>query len=618
MLSAEPSQGGEEGEEDRGGATSHSIVDVPLNTASHHQHNEEPHKKSINRTDFQCFHRVVYKDVGSQVRASTGQPTGEKPAASLTWSFKSQNRQPSDEKESSELSLRLVPTLYVGKGRSEVLDTTTNGRNLPPIQSPSPTCTMSTTSENYRPGDLDKKTSPFTSTQPLDTTTTLSSTSSADPSSSALHPTNSPIAPTFPLTAPSPLNHTDSLVMDPSLTSTTLVYDSQRNNIGSSINGDVTLGSTRPTAETDAHTHSFPSSSCLDGFSERANPPPVPPLTTEIQHHRASSAPAACTLPVPPTSFNLVAHESQKKSPNTQDFTLSLSSIISERDQLSSLTSPRSTAQTLVSSESNSSKRKRASVANDDGQQPSSDDSDEASDSNANRGSLAIQMRNKKMKSTDCLLFAATLLEQDTTASAPESKGRHVGNSVDKSLQVDQDNSSFAVTKLSKRKKKNPDPRTLASVAAQVLPASKNGGVTGGNLTKPREADVLCGRGGLINKHAGNIAYRKVVDYNKPYYQSVEKKHRILVSQSIVQTILNNGGRFLILGSRGGTWMEIGFKRAVQKTSQALRERTIAPDEGQQEDGDEDNNESIEEGGDGTMESGDERDHCDWQSDHDE
>jgi hypothetical protein len=603
MLSAEPSHDGEEGEGDRGGVASHSVVDVPLSTVSHHQRNETQ-KKSSSRTDFQCFHHVVNNDdVGGLVRASTGQSTGEKPAASLAWaSFTSQNRQPSDEKKSSELSLGLVPPLYAGKGRSEVRDTTANERIIPPIQVPSPTCTiMPTTSENSRSGDLDQKTSPFTSTQPLDTTTTLPSTPSADPSS-ALHPTNSP---TFLLTTPSPLNHTDSLVRDTSLTSTTLVYDSQRNNIGSTTNGDVALGSTRPGAEKDAPTHSFPSSSCPDGFSEGTNPPPMPPLTTEIQHNGASSVPAACMLPVPPTSLNLAANKSQKKAPNTQEVTRSLS-FISERDQFSSLTAPRSTTQTqtLVSSESNSRKRKPAPVANDDAQQPSSNDSDEASDSNAHRESLPIQLRNKKMKSTDCLLFAATLLEQDTTDPAPESKGRPVGNGVDKSLQLDQDSSSLAATNLPKAKKKNPDPRTLASVAAQVPPASKDGGAKGENITKPREADVLCGRGGLINKHPGNIAYRKIVDYNKPYYQSVQKKHRILVSQSIVQTILNNGGRFLILGSRGGTWMEIGFKRAVQKTSQALRERTSAPDEGQQEDADE--------GGDGTMESGHE------QSDEDE
>ena len=613
MLSAEPSQEGEEGEEDSGEVASHSVVDVPMNTASHPQQNE-PQEEASSRTDFQCFRRVVSNDVGGLVRASTGQPTGEKHAAALAWSFKSQNRQPSDENKSSELSLGLVPPLCTGKGRSEVRDTTTNEHILPPIQGSSPTCTMPTTSENSRSGDLDQKTSPFTSTQPLDTTTTLSSTHSADPST-ASHPTKSPIAPTFPLTSLSPLNHTDSLVRGTSLISTTLVYDSLRNNIGSTTNGDLALGSTRPGAEKDAPTHSFSSSCGPDGFSEATNPPLVPALTTEMQHLGASSVSAAYMLPEPPTSLTQVANKRQKKAPNTQEVTLSPFSSTLKRGQFSS---PRSTTQKYVSSESNSSKRKPASVTNDDGRHPSSDDSDEASDSNANRGSLPIQLRNKKMKSTDCLLFAATLLEQDANDSARESKGRHVGNGVDKSLQVDQGSSSLAKTKLSKTKKKNPDPRTLASVAAQVPPASKDGSAAGENLTKPREADVLCGRGGLINKHAGNIAYRKVVDYNKPYYQSVKKKHRILVSQSIVQTILNNGGRFLILGSRGATWMEIGFKRAVQKTSQALRERMSVPDEGQHEDGDEENNEFVVEGGDGTMESGDEGDHCDWRSVEDE
>jgi len=93
---------------------------------------------------------------------------------------------------------------------------------------------------------------------------------------------------------------------------------------------------------------------------------------------------------------------------------------------------------------------------------------------------------------------------------------------------------------------------------------------------KPKEADVLCGRGGKVNKHAGNIVYRKVVEYNKSYYQSVHKKHRILVSQSIVKAIINYGGRFM--GRKGKEWSPICFKKAVQKTSQALRERSNKSD----------------------------------------
>lgn len=50
----------------------------------------------------------------------------------------------------------------------------------------------------------------------------------------------------------------------------------------------------------------------------------------------------------------------------------------------------------------------------------------------------------------------------------------------------------------------------------------------------------------------------------------------MLVSRSIVQAILNGGGRFLQeqQTSAQTAWTEIQFRRAVQKTSQALRERS--------------------------------------------
>ena len=114
---------------------------------------------------------------------------------------------------------------------------------------------------------------------------------------------------------------------------------------------------------------------------------------------------------------------------------------------------------------------------------------------------------------------------------------------------------------------------------------------------------VLCGRGGGINKHYGNIIYRRVVEYNKRVYKQVPKRHRMLVSRSIVQAIINAGGRFLQqqeevenvasnstnsnhdMGhhnmddsklTKQFRWTPIQIRRAVQKTSQALRERSCA------------------------------------------
>jgi hypothetical protein len=89
---------------------------------------------------------------------------------------------------------------------------------------------------------------------------------------------------------------------------------------------------------------------------------------------------------------------------------------------------------------------------------------------------------------------------------------------------------------------------------------------------------VLCGRGGGINKHFGNIVYRRVVEYNKKVYKQVPTRHRMTVSRSIVQAIINAGGRFLqeqpSKNNDRTMWTEIQLRRAVQKTSQALRERS--------------------------------------------
>jgi hypothetical protein len=93
--------------------------------------------------------------------------------------------------------------------------------------------------------------------------------------------------------------------------------------------------------------------------------------------------------------------------------------------------------------------------------------------------------------------------------------------------------------------------------------------------------DVLCGRGGQVNKHIGNIIYRYVVEKNKSIYRTVPKRHRMLVSQSIVQSILNRGGRFMSCQKSSGSdegnveWFPIHYQRAVAKTSQALREPPI-------------------------------------------
>ena len=92
--------------------------------------------------------------------------------------------------------------------------------------------------------------------------------------------------------------------------------------------------------------------------------------------------------------------------------------------------------------------------------------------------------------------------------------------------------------------------------------------------TEPHSNDILSGRGGLVNKHPGNVTFRRVVEANKKGYHSCPKSHKLLLAQSIVEAIMkqNPPGRFLSEDKGTGEWFNVGKSKAIQKTSQALRE----------------------------------------------
>ena len=86
--------------------------------------------------------------------------------------------------------------------------------------------------------------------------------------------------------------------------------------------------------------------------------------------------------------------------------------------------------------------------------------------------------------------------------------------------------------------------------------------------------DVLCGRGGEVNKHQGNVQFRNLVKAFQNTYMNCRKLDKPKISQCIVYTIRNTlGGRFLqkIDGSEDA-YKDVGNKKAQDKTSQALRE----------------------------------------------
>lgn len=92
------------------------------------------------------------------------------------------------------------------------------------------------------------------------------------------------------------------------------------------------------------------------------------------------------------------------------------------------------------------------------------------------------------------------------------------------------------------------------------------------NVTQISDVDVLCGRGGAALRHPGNQTYRRLVNLNKGLYITCLKTEKLKISRSIVAAIREQKGRFLEKDAKSNTWYDIGDKKAVEKTSQALRE----------------------------------------------
>eukprot|EP00567_Pseudictyota_dubia_P006260 CAMPEP_0197433104 /NCGR_PEP_ID=MMETSP1175-20131217/1035_1 /TAXON_ID=1003142 /ORGANISM="Triceratium dubium, Strain CCMP147" /LENGTH=264 /DNA_ID=CAMNT_0042961375 /DNA_START=193 /DNA_END=987 /DNA_ORIENTATION=+ len=86
------------------------------------------------------------------------------------------------------------------------------------------------------------------------------------------------------------------------------------------------------------------------------------------------------------------------------------------------------------------------------------------------------------------------------------------------------------------------------------------------------EADVLCGRGGGTNNHAGNKYFRKLVEEHRDQYFLAKKLEKAQISRKIVAIIRDRGGRYLRRDESTRKWCDIGDKQATLKTSQALRE----------------------------------------------
>ena len=93
-------------------------------------------------------------------------------------------------------------------------------------------------------------------------------------------------------------------------------------------------------------------------------------------------------------------------------------------------------------------------------------------------------------------------------------------------------------------------------------------------IVTPHDHDVLSGRGNFVNYHAGNEHFRALVRKHKVAYVACPKPQKGKFSKMIVDEIksLNPPGRFLKQDPATKLWYDIGEKKALDKTRQALRE----------------------------------------------
>lgn len=94
------------------------------------------------------------------------------------------------------------------------------------------------------------------------------------------------------------------------------------------------------------------------------------------------------------------------------------------------------------------------------------------------------------------------------------------------------------------------------------------------NIKEPHPHDVLSGRGNYVNYHDGNEYFRKLVRKHKLEYVNCPKQQKGKFSKMIVDEIKgrNPPGRFLKQNKDSKLWYDIGEKKSLDKTRQALRE----------------------------------------------
>jgi hypothetical protein len=89
----------------------------------------------------------------------------------------------------------------------------------------------------------------------------------------------------------------------------------------------------------------------------------------------------------------------------------------------------------------------------------------------------------------------------------------------------------------------------------------------------PLSQDVILGRGRRYDMHPGNMHYRALIEFHVSHYNETSSRfHKSNVTNGILNSITEKGGRFLYRDKRTGLWAVLDNEEKVRaKISQALR-----------------------------------------------
>lgn len=90
----------------------------------------------------------------------------------------------------------------------------------------------------------------------------------------------------------------------------------------------------------------------------------------------------------------------------------------------------------------------------------------------------------------------------------------------------------------------------------------------------PHQNDILMGRGGNTNLHAGNQNLRRMALSLREKYATSRKKEKTIISRELVRKVKESDppGRFLCFNKSTQAWTEIGDENAREKVGQVLRD----------------------------------------------